>query len=87
MKCLYDHQLGNKACFSDITVKKHFQSFTHKMASKASWRRNYVTVTLSIKIVHTFSGRSSNNRPLLDHFALSDPSGSARALGLGAGPG
>jgi len=30
---------------SDITVANVYQSFTHKMAAKASWRRNYVTVT------------------------------------------
>jgi len=27
-------------------VKNIYQSFTHKMAAKASWHRNYVTVTL-----------------------------------------
>jgi len=37
-----------KAYFSDTTVKNIYQSFTHKMATKASWHRNYVTVTLSI---------------------------------------
>jgi len=31
-----------------ITVKNIFESFTHKMATKASWHRNYVTVTLCI---------------------------------------
>jgi len=37
MKCLYDHQLANKAYFSDITVKIISKSFTHKMAAEASW--------------------------------------------------
>ena len=45
-KCMYDNQLANKAYFSDITVKNIFQSFTHKMAAKANWHWNYVTVTL-----------------------------------------
>jgi len=35
------------AYFGDITVKNIYQS-THKMAAKASWHRNYVTVTLCI---------------------------------------
>jgi len=49
MKCLYDHYLANKAYFSAIIVKKIiYESFTHKMATKASWHRNYVTVTLYI---------------------------------------
>jgi len=39
---------ANKAYFSNITVKYIYQSFTHKMAVKASWHRNYVTVTLCI---------------------------------------
>jgi len=43
-KCLY----ANKAYFSDITVSNISQSLTHKMAAKASWCRNYVTVTLCI---------------------------------------
>jgi len=34
--------------FSDITVKNICQSFAHKMAAKASWHRNYVTVILCI---------------------------------------
>jgi len=46
-KCLYDHYLANKAYIIDIAVKNIYKSFTHKMATKASWRRNYVTVTLS----------------------------------------
>ena len=37
--------LPTKRIFSDITVKNINQSFTHKMAAKASWHRNYVTVT------------------------------------------
>jgi len=44
-KCLYDHYLASKAYFSDVTVKNIYESFTHKMAAKASWHRNYVTVT------------------------------------------
>jgi len=31
-----------------MTVKNIYQSFAHKMAAKASWHRNYVTVTLCI---------------------------------------
>ena len=45
-KCLYDHYLAKKAYFSDITVANIYESFTHKMAAKASWHRYYVTVTL-----------------------------------------
>jgi len=45
---LYNHYLANKAYFSAITVKNIYESFTHKMATKASWHRNYVTVTLCI---------------------------------------
>jgi len=36
--------------FSAITVKNIYESFTHKMATKASWHRNYVTVTLCMYI-------------------------------------
>jgi len=43
-KCVYD--LANKAHISNITVKNIYQSFTHKMATKASKHRNYVTVIL-----------------------------------------
>jgi len=35
-KCLYDHELANKAYFSDITVKNISKSFTHKMVAKAA---------------------------------------------------
>jgi len=45
---LYDHSLSIKAYFSDIIVKNIYQSLTHKMAAKASWHRNYVTVTVCI---------------------------------------
>jgi len=31
-----------------MTVKDIYESFTHKMAAKASWHRNYVTVILCI---------------------------------------
>ena len=42
-------QLANKAYFSAITVKKNiYESFTHKMATKASCHRDYVTVTLCV---------------------------------------
>ena len=34
----------------DITVKNIHQSFTHKVAAKASWLWNYVTVTLCISV-------------------------------------
>ena len=34
--------------FMDITVKNIYQRFTHKMAAKASWHWNYVTLTLCI---------------------------------------
>ena len=40
-----------KTYFSDITVKNIYQSFTHKMSAKASWHRNYVTVTSCIRSV------------------------------------
>jgi len=39
---------ADEAYFSDITLKNIYQSFTHKTAAKASWHRNYVTVTLCI---------------------------------------
>jgi len=45
---VYDHYLANKAYFSAITVKNIYESFTHKMAAKASRHWNYVTVTLRI---------------------------------------
>ena len=45
-----NHYLANKAYFSAITVKNIYESFTHKMATKASWHRNYVTLTLYITI-------------------------------------
>ena len=36
-KCLYDHCLANKAYFSAIApVKNIYESFTHKMATKAA---------------------------------------------------
>jgi len=54
-KYLYNHQLDNKAYFGDITVKKNiYQSFTHKMAAKASWYWNYVIVTLEAQVQNIF---------------------------------
>jgi len=50
--------------FSDITVANISESFTHKMAAKASWHRNYVTVTLCIASA-TGSSRSIARRQLL----------------------
>jgi len=35
----------NEAHFSNITVKTIYQRFSHKVAAKASWHRNCVTVT------------------------------------------
>jgi len=32
-----DHYLAEKAHYSDDTVKTIYQTFTHKMAAKASW--------------------------------------------------
>ena len=52
---MYDHWLDNKAHFSDVTVANVSESFTHKMAAKASWYRNYVTVTLCITATATKS--------------------------------
>ena len=49
-KRLYDHWFANKAYFSDIAVNNISKSFTHKMAAKASWHRNYVTVALCIQL-------------------------------------
>jgi len=44
---MYDHQLGNIAYFQRYHSGKYFSRvFAHKMAVKASWHRNYVTVTL-----------------------------------------
>jgi len=34
---MYDHYLANKAYLSAITAKNIYESFTHKMAAKASW--------------------------------------------------
>ena len=42
-------QFANSAYFSTITAANTSKSFTHKMAAKASWHRNYVTVTLCIR--------------------------------------
>ena len=42
--------LTNKAYFSDITVKNKTFIRAHKMAAKASYHRNYVTVTLHVCI-------------------------------------
>ena len=39
-----------------MTVKNIYQSFTYKMAAKASWHRKYVTVTLCIE-KNTTSGK------------------------------
>jgi len=39
-------ELANKAYFSDNAVANISHSFTHKMAAKDSWHRNYVTVIL-----------------------------------------
>ena len=47
-KCPNDHYLANKAYFSAITVKYVYESSAHKMAAKASWHWNYVTVILCI---------------------------------------
>jgi len=55
MKCLYNHYLANTAYFSAITVKNVYESFTHKMAAKASGHRNYVAVTLCKLIESCFS--------------------------------
>jgi len=41
-------ELANKAYFSDIAVANISHSFTHKMAAKDSWHRNYVTLILCI---------------------------------------
>ena len=40
------------SCQQSVFQRYHseniYESFTHKMAAKASWHRNYVTVTLCI---------------------------------------
>jgi len=41
-------ELANKAYFNDIAVANISHSFTHKMAAKDSWHRNYVTLILCI---------------------------------------
>jgi len=38
-QCLHDHYLTNKAYLRGITVRNIYESFTHKMAAKASWHR------------------------------------------------
>jgi len=43
-----------------MTVKNIYQSFTHKMAAKASWHRKYVTVTLCIEKKHDFEQKISH---------------------------
>ena len=55
---MYDHYLANKAYFSAITVKNIYESFTHKMAAKASRHWNYVTVTLCIWLYVAITGIS-----------------------------
>jgi len=37
--------------FNDITVRNISQSFTHKIAAKASWQWNYMYVTVTLCIV------------------------------------
>jgi len=41
---------------SALTVKNIYESFTHKMAAKASWHQNYVTVTVCISRQDTYLG-------------------------------
>jgi len=36
-QCPYDHYLANQAYLSGITVRNIYESFTPKMAAKASW--------------------------------------------------
>ena len=60
LRCPYVHWLANKAYFSEITVRNISQSFTHKMAAKASWNRNYVSspcvyVSLLFYFLHNIS--------------------------------
>ena len=43
-QCRYDHQLTNKAYLSGNTVRNIYESFTHKMAAKKSWRRYGTTL-------------------------------------------
>jgi len=38
------------SCFSAITVKNIYESFTHNVAAKASWHWNYATVTICISL-------------------------------------
>ena len=44
-KCLYDHELTNKAYLGDITAANIYKSFTHKMAAKTSWHRYGYEIT------------------------------------------
>ena len=46
-------QFANSAYFSNITAANTSKSFTHKMAAKASWHRNYVTITPCISSLST----------------------------------
>jgi len=39
-----------RSYFGDIIVANISESFTHKMAAKASWHRNYVTVIICIRL-------------------------------------
>ena len=48
-----NHYLANKTYFSAVTVKNIYESFTHKMATKAGWHRNYATVTLCVGLILT----------------------------------
>jgi len=62
---------GNKAYFSSITAKNIYQSFTHKMAAKASWHWNYVTVTLCIRArCHQISELNREQRTCLTNGAV-----------------
>ena len=49
--------LVNKVYFSDITVKNIYECFTRKMAAKAGWHWNYVTVTPNAYVL-TWTGAS-----------------------------
>jgi len=44
-KCLYDHELTNKAYLGDITAANIYKSFTHKMEAKTSWHRYGYEIT------------------------------------------
>jgi len=72
--------------FGDITVKNIYQSFTNnKMAAKASWHRNYVTVALCIGscVSSHYCGVVKVDRPGQSVFEYSEDVPTSNLISLG----